>query len=363
MTPDPSLLDAYERETRPSPGRVDRVAAAVLRPRSARASTPRRLVYAGAALLLLGGVALGPARLGSSRVDELALETPPPAAPSVPAPSGAVAPAAEPGALSSPDAPATRTLDNGVVLTWQGTGRLGPDAIAWEAGALQVEVPPNRGIELSVQTREATTRVVGTGFTVTRNELGTDVEVQHGRVEVRCAGSPGSTAALDAGDRLVCPPVSPAGLLARARGLRERGAPAAEIRGAIDAGLDRVAPGDPTAGELRYLRAEVAYAAGDYAGARADLDAYLASGADGRAGDTLRLSAALALEAGDCAAARPALESLVTTAASPADLVRLGDCLADDPERARAAFVRALALSPDPVTESRARAGLARLDP
>ena len=125
----------------------------------------------------------------------------------------------------------TGDLTRSVALTVQGEGQASGTSetldLRWAVGTLDVEVEPGRGIQLQVHTDEATVRVIGTGFRVTRDALGTAVEVRHGRVEATCRGQ--APTLLDPGSRLTCAPVSPAGQLGRLRRLQEEGAPAATV--------------------------------------------------------------------------------------------------------------------------------------
>ncbi|MFH1463350.1 MAG: FecR domain-containing protein, partial [Pseudomonadota bacterium] len=79
-----------------------------------------------------------------------------------------------------------------VALAYQGAGQLEgtrqAPRIQWESGTVHVEVEPDQGIQLSLVTREAEVQVVGTAFSVTRDALGSRVEVDHGRVRVTCVG-------------------------------------------------------------------------------------------------------------------------------------------------------------------------------
>jgi hypothetical protein len=144
------------------------------------------------------------------------------------------------------------SLTDDVVVSADGNGRATGvhrrPVIEWQSGTVHVEVTPGAGVDLRVETREASIHVVGTGFDVTRDVLGTRTEVQHGRVEVRCGTD--APLFLDAGDGHTCEPVSAAGMLARARAL-----------GAGEAALDAISRGlllatdDPAASqELEALR-------------------------------------------------------------------------------------------------------------
>lgn len=114
--------------------------------------------------------------------------------------------------------------------TAMGTGR--ELRLTWDAGALGVEVEPGRGVELLVRTPEAEVEVVGTGFDVVRDALGTSVHVRHGRVRVACTG--GEASELGPADSTTCLPTSAAGRLGRVRALQARGAPwAEEVVGAL----------------------------------------------------------------------------------------------------------------------------------
>ncbi len=135
------------------------------------------------------------------------------------------------GLLDQPPAPIGGPLNSGpltaeVQLQVSGVGSATGTArevqLQWQAGTLNVELEPERGVSLVVQTEEATTRVVGTGFAVLRDALGTTVLVRHGAVEVQCVG--GAARRLLANDQQNCPPRSAAGRLGRVRALQDSGA-------------------------------------------------------------------------------------------------------------------------------------------
>ena len=95
----------------------------------------------------------------------------------------------------------------GVHLAYHGGyGELGGTTrspeIQWVSGQLEVEVEPNRGIQLAVHTEEATVRVIGTRFTVEREDAQTVVGVERGKVEVTC--SDGEQVYLTAGEQQSC---------------------------------------------------------------------------------------------------------------------------------------------------------------
>mgnify|MGYP003327532486 FL=1 len=148
--------------------------AAVARVRARLDESTRSSVSVGR----LAGIAVATAAIAAAAL--LALQhvmIPPPAAP---------APVAV--ALDAPSGWAVHTAVPDVGLSFEGVGTIGgtEDAprIAWESGTLNVEVTPEKGVRLAVATAEAEVRVVGTGFTVQRDRLGTRVQVRHGRVEV-----------------------------------------------------------------------------------------------------------------------------------------------------------------------------------
>lgn len=296
--PDLDPVDRYRRETEPDAAATARL---VRRARAPRRSSPGR------------GWLLLPAALTLTAAGWLLLPAAPPAD----------APPPEPVALWSPDTPRVTPAGDGIELSWQGTGELGDHHLAWEAGEVSVEVPPDRGLTFTVETREATVRVVGTGFSVRRDALGTTVDVRHGRVAVRCGEeSPDAERLLGVGEHHTCAPISASGLLARARALR--GSTPAEARVAVERGL-AASPSPAVEVELRYLRAELALAAGDSATARTDLDAVLSAGASARHDDATRQLLALAVAAGECDRARALGATLSTPAA-------LGGCEPGAPE-------------------------------
>lgn len=259
MDPRP-LTDAFRTETEPtdlSAARVHaRLRASATAPATARA--PGRawafaagLVVAGVPALLALVLLRGPAPTADP------LET----SPSVAVVEAPALTAAKPldAVLQASGEPVALTATDGVALRYAGSGRLSGTAAAprveWSAGAVQVEVESGRGLDVRVATREAQVRVVGTGFTVTRDALGTAVSVSHGRVEVVCEGQP--AVYLSMGEARTCLPVSAAGRLGRARTLLEGGADPAtvldEVRAARGLGATGVVDAELAFLELRLL--------------------------------------------------------------------------------------------------------------
>lgn len=180
--------------------------------------------------------------------------------------------------------------------------------IAWSHGALSVEVEPNRGVKLAVVTDEAEVSVVGTGFTVTRDALGTTVTVAHGRVDVDCAL--GASVLLGAGESRTCHPRTAAGALGRVRALDARGVGAATVLEEIDAALGRPDATGAVAHELAALRVRALLALGRDADALAATEHALRAWPGARDLELRRVAARLHVAAGDCPAALPHLDRL-----------------------------------------------------
>lgn len=201
-------------------------------------------------------------------------------------------------ALAVPLASATpidRILTPEVDLSFQGTGqatgtRLAP-RIRWDAGTVALDVQPNAGIALIVETPDGRAEVRGTAFSVTRDDFGTTVTVTHGSVAVTCLD--GRAGLLGAGASLVCEPVRAAGMLSRAHALHDAGADPATLLAAIDRGLSLASPGDATRPELLALRLDVLVGAGRDAEALAAAEAYLAEGNGPRTADVTAWANAL----------------------------------------------------------------------
>lgn len=216
----------------------------------------------------------------------------------VPEPSAPVA-----VVLASGDAPVAIRPVPEVSLVYRGNGAVGGDSrqvrVAWESGDITVEVEPGRGVGLSVSTDEAEVRVVGTGFFVRRDALGTTVRVSHGEVEVACAR--GSFHRLYRGDATSCLPTTPAALLGRARALEDAAAPPDEILHTIDLGLAGE-PSPAVRGELLVARVQQLAKAGRADEALAAAEQYLALGGP-RAEAVRHIAARLAYASGGCARA------------------------------------------------------------
>jgi len=272
------LFRRYARTTRPEAEGVERVLAEVTARRSrpaARAAVPAGLLALAAAILL--AVATWP---GAGPERRFALD------------------------------PGASTLREGVSVEvdGEGTARVHGErvAVAWAVGTLAVEVEPGRSLDVRVETDEAKARVVGTGFTVARDALGTQVVVRHGRVAVGCVGTDEAggigEVVLEAGSERRCVPTTAAGLLGRAQALERAGAAAAEVRAAADAGV-ALATIANVRGELLAVRLRSFLTESDADDALAAATAYLDGGYPERRADVLAVGIQLAVGAGDCARA------------------------------------------------------------
>jgi ferric-dicitrate binding protein FerR (iron transport regulator) len=180
-----------------------------------------------------------------------------------PAPVPAESPepvAAAPVAVDITLAQGVVDLPPGIRLTADGQGRVtGTDhnaVVRWESGHLLVEVDPKAEVRLAVHTDEGEVEVLGTVFTVDRDEQGTAVALERGKVEVRCLH--GDSAILAAGQSHSCLPLTPGKALHNARQLTD---PAAQLA-ATEVALDLARPGSAIEGELRVLRVQALQALG-----------------------------------------------------------------------------------------------------
>lgn len=232
----------------------------------------------------------------------------------------------------------------GVRLTYEGWGYVSGSErqprIHWAAGSLHVDVEPNQGLDVVIETPSASVRVVGTVFDVDVRDLGTRVRVARGKVEVAC--ELGATTLLTAGEEATCVRTSPANLLTFAVAARERDSAPDRVLALADQGLG-LAPEPPVREELLLVRFQSLMAMQRTREARLAADAYLESGAGARRIDVLRTAAKLAFGEGSCALALPYLDRLEQSGgAEAADLRPLATCVqAEDPERARALLERA----------------------
>jgi len=278
-------------------------------------------VVAGGGLLMAGAAAAAVALVAQPSAQD---PTPPPEA----------APIALAVTLSSPDRFEAIAPTGELALRYRGQGALTGDAaaprLAWEAGAIEVDLAPHRGVDLRVETREALVEVVGTAFSVERGPMGTRVAVTDGAVQVTCTGEPARTlrpggGALSEAD---CLPITAAGLLGRARAQRAGGADADAVLETAAMGMEAGGIGaDRARGELALLRVQTLADAGRGDEALAAADAWLEGGDDARRVEVLTVAARVALESG-CEAARPWLVRLAEAGgeASSGAAARLAAC-------------------------------------
>ena len=283
------LLRAFAAETA-----VDAAGAARALAR-ARAHRPARAPSWG-----LRGLGVG---LDLALAGALLALRPDPAAPPAAAPAAEVVAAAAP--LQAELGPGVHEPIPGLRLTVSGQGALTGTAAApriqWRSGAVRVEVDPAAGLDLRLSAPEGEVAVLGTIFSVDRAPVGLAVAVERGTVAARCGEAAPVT--LTAGGAHTCLPVSPAGMLARARALQEAGAPGEAVLGAVDQGLGLRGGSPAVRGELRVVAYEEKLKGGDLEGALGARDAYLAEG--GPRQDELRAAAAgLAHRLGGCGRAR-----------------------------------------------------------
>lgn len=196
---------------------------------------------------------------------------------------------------------------DGVALSYRGTGAVSGERkaprIEWQRGTLNVEVTPEHGVDLRVQTREAEVRVLGTGFSVRRDAFGTHVEVRHGIVETRCGS--GESVRLFAGDSKDCLPLSAAGLLGRARAQMESGAATESVLSTLAAAGSVAEYGSAVSVELAVARSETLAAASRPQEALLVVQAALDAGAGVRHVELVQFGARLSAPLGGCAAAAP----------------------------------------------------------
>ena len=135
--------------------------------------------------------------------------------------------------------PVHAMLAPGVHASYQGHGRVdvaSPVLVHLNHGWIQLSVQADAKRPVSVQTEEAMVQVVGTLFTVTRDSMGTRVEVSHGTVIVTCSGQ--EPIALTAGGTRMCHPVAGASMLGRLNNLRDQGQPAERLLEEIEEALE-----------------------------------------------------------------------------------------------------------------------------
>ena len=166
-----------------------------------------------------------------------------------------------------------------VAVTYSGQGEVSgttrEPVIFWQVGSLALQVEPDRGVRLLVETPDGQIRVTGTRLSVLRDALGTRVTVDEGQVEVSCGGGP-PRPCVENGS-MECLPQRPAGLLARARALRDRDEHDQALS-TLEESLAISPAGDPARGEILALMLELYRERGDHRAADRIARLYLAEG-------------------------------------------------------------------------------------
>jgi|GEM_PF-1399153 len=247
---------------------------------------------------------------------------------------------------------ATSSPAPGVQFEYSGWGFLSGSEtqprVQWAAGALHVEVEPDAGIDLRIETPHGEVSVIGTVFDVDVSDLGTRVAVQRGEVRVAC--ELGETSLLTAGQSATCVRASSANLLNFAVQARTRGGTPDQVLSLAEQGLGLEPGGGLIRDELRLVRFQSLLKLKREAEARSAADDYLSNPAAPRHVEVLRTTAKLAFAEGSCPLAVPYLSVLSDSLGAKADdLVPLARCLGRAaPDKALALLDRADAMQPEP---------------
>lgn len=292
-----SLLETFAESTAAGPFDVPRLKARVAAAQRARAR--RRMGFGVGALVALGAAIM-----------VFAMPDGPPA----PEPVSATLTASNAAAEVVP----------GVVLTSAGEGRLTGTTtaprLAWSSGRVDVSVEPGAGLDVRIHTEEAAVSVVGTVFSVDRTALGTTVEVSRGEVAVACEA--GGQHSVTPGQSVTCLPTSAAGLLGRARHLRDSSGSQEDVLAAISAGLGH-APDAVVRSELTALKVEALFAAGDAPHDVIDAArAHLADPTSKRRAEVARIGATVAYTSVGCAGVGPFISELPAEEVAASALAR-----------------------------------------
>jgi len=283
-----------------------------------------------------------------------------------PAPTPVPAPASETGPLSVAlrvDGPERLSITPELALSARGIGSVhgsrSAPRITWSWGELEASLEPGAGVDLVVATEEALVHVVGTRFTVSRDEQGTTVAVSEGVVSVYCrehAVAPtGPSSPVRGGEALHCAPAVEAGYLAWVLALEDSGAAPRLALDVVEVALGGAGPDSDFRGELVWHRVRLLAQMGRERQALEETVSCLADaggclGRDqGRSVPLRRLAARLADDLHGCEAALVHLEALPDTARRADDLHLEATCVApSSPERALGLVERALGLEPTP---------------
>ncbi len=164
---------------------------------------------------------------------------------------------------------------------YQGVGAVSGDADAprflWSEGTIQLDVAPDRGLSLVVETEEMHVAVIGTVFSVTRDARGSRVQVERGQVVATCLHEPdGRPGRLGAGEGFTCLPGDSEGLLRRATALRDAEEAPEEILATVERALAMPDVDPLIRVELAFLRLTLLTQLGRYTDATGAAEAFLA---------------------------------------------------------------------------------------
>jgi len=199
---------------------------------------------------------------------------------------------------------------SGLKLRFEGTGEISGSEqaphIQWFGGRIEVDVDPQAGLAMSIETAEGRVEVLGTVFDLERSALGTTVGVSHGKVQLDCQDGSSHTLVSDA--RALCLPVTGAGMLGRARALSTD--PEAVLQ-AIERG-EELGSSPAIRSELLALEVDTLAGLGRNAEALVRARKYLEMSGP-REMEVLRTAANLSLQEEGCLGALPYLERLAPT--------------------------------------------------
>jgi hypothetical protein len=234
-----------------------------------------------------------------------------------PAPTEAVALA------PTTDAPAEVSPATGVNLRYAGLGSIHTvgkvQHLSWEDGNVEAQV--QAGSTLVVQTEEGSLTAENATFKVTRDVLGTAVQVVQGALDLKCQD--GSEQTVGVAQEGWCLPTTPGGLLGRAVQLRQMSADGDAVLDTLNRGLV-LASGGPIASELVVFKISTLVTLGHDGDALALAEAYLAAEPTHRRIELLRLAARVGYRVDECRGAKPHLQALYKEKSANADDKKLG---------------------------------------
>lgn len=246
-----------------------------------------------------------------------------------------------------------------IAFSDDGLGQLGGTSkspvINWDHGRIELEVEPQKGINLIVRTQEANVKVVGTVFSVNRDMDGTEVEVEKGAVAVECKA--GQSHLLHAGESCKCELVTAPGQLFRATKLRAQGAKPEQILSAIEVGLSSTVEGDLVWSNLQVLRMVTLNDMSRTETALELAQDYLDLGYELRREEVLRFIIRENLNSNGCSEALPYMQDLISYSSHGAEDIGLYvDCIAEiNAKEAKKVLESAILRFPDQAEALRSR--------